>query len=308
MIRKNPPSERDVLDALEKRGPLSGAELIEATGFDIMPLWRLCRSSSRIVHEVVGRRFLRLDRDVDGYARLSPSIRREFLTYTILGLDSRAGEIAARARRLREEIESISLAKIALARENMTACVSELPERDAVLDEACFLIAGDVTYGMSHRVPRPERSTGQMVRGSDLDVIVVVDDAMPASRSEALDDAILKRKHYLLVHPDIREEVDYLIKPVARVRAQVRFDTFESMVACKILHEGRFLYGSRRVFDMVKGLVAESGVPTKLAELDDAAVCSRELAEKALLSAPDDDFARAHLNLFYTSEEGDEIY
>ncbi len=33
-----------------------------------------------------GRRYMRLDSAVEGYARLSPSIRREFLTYTLVGL------------------------------------------------------------------------------------------------------------------------------------------------------------------------------------------------------------------------------
>jgi len=51
-------------------------------------------------------------------------------------------------------------------------------------------------------VPRPESSTGELVRGSDLDIVVVTDDELDPARRKALDRAIFQRKHYLLVHPN----------------------------------------------------------------------------------------------------------
>jgi len=32
---------------------------------------------------------------------------------------------------------------------------------------------------MAHDAPRPERSTGKLVKGSDMDLVVVVDDLFP---------------------------------------------------------------------------------------------------------------------------------
>ena len=37
------------------------------------------------------------------------------------------------------------------------------------------MLAGDIVYGMGHDAPRSERSTGQMVRGSDVDLVVITE-------------------------------------------------------------------------------------------------------------------------------------
>jgi hypothetical protein len=50
------------------------------------------------------------------------------------------------------------------------------PERDHIINQTCFIIAGDVVFGMAHAEPRPEASTGELVKGSDLDIIVIADD------------------------------------------------------------------------------------------------------------------------------------
>jgi len=65
---------------------MTGEELAPADRGRRFRLWQTCRNSDKVVEWSTGRRFLRLDRAVNGYARLSPSIRREFHTYTVLGL------------------------------------------------------------------------------------------------------------------------------------------------------------------------------------------------------------------------------
>jgi hypothetical protein len=272
-----------------------------------LALWRLCRSCAEIRFETIGARYLRLDRAVEGFARLSPSIRREFLTYTLLGLVRNPGPLEERAALLRQEIAEISRYKLDLARETMESVVADLPEGEAVRAGACFIIAGDVTYGMSHTVPRPESSTGKMVRGSDLDIVVIGTDDLPESALEALDGAIYRRKHYLLVHPEHREEIDYVIKRLSKVREQLKFDTLKSMVACKIMLEGQYLLGSQEVFRSVKRLLDQQGIPARLAQLEARAVEARALAEKSLLEPASDSSEGDYRNLFYTSEEGDEI-
>jgi hypothetical protein len=137
---------------------------------------------------------------------------------------------------------------------------------------------------------------------------VIAEDDVPREILNALDEAILKKKYLLLVDPDRREEIDYLIKDFARVREQLAFDTFPHMVAGKILHEGRLLLGSPAVFRKIKEMVEESGVPAKLALLEQRAVENRREAEMNLLGSDITRLDKASLALFYTREEGDEIY
>jgi DNA-binding Lrp family transcriptional regulator len=300
-------SEGDILEILERDGPQTGAELAERTRMEPLSLWRLCRRCPEIRFEILGRRYLRLDRAVEGYARLSPSIRREFLTYTLLGLASSPELVEQRGAQLGEELARINRFKFDLARQTMESVVADLPDREIILAGACFIIAGDVTYGMAHVVPRPETSTGKMVRGSDLDIIVIGTDDVPEETLKALDEAVYRKKHYLLVHPEHREEIDYVIKRLSRVREQLRFDDFRSMVACKIMLEGQYLCGNESVFRSVKDLVDEHGIAARIAELEAKAIAARDQAERVLLEAGPASAEADYRNLFYTLEEGDEI-
>ena len=296
-----------IADILAERGPLTGAELVEAGGFaDVLALWRACHAPG-LVLRCTGRRYMRLDSAVAGYARLSPYIRREFLTYTLVGLEPQSAALDLRAGELESRATAISREKIDLARESVCMALAGLPDESLLLRNATFLIAGDVTYQMAHRGPRPEKSSGRMVRGSDLDVIVVVADDLPEEDCRSLDDAIYRQKHYLLTHPDHQEEIDYVLKPLEKVRQQLAFDRFEHMVACKILCECRLLYGSPFLFDEVLKLVEASGVRAKLAALQTAAETERQTAENTLLDLGTPDPA-SHLHLFYTREESEEIY
>lgn len=297
-----------ILTILKDRGPLTGAQLVEATGIDVFAAWSACKKEPEIHCEIVGTRFLRLDRAVQGYARLSPSIRREFLTYTLLGSKSQLDRLGEVACALRSRIKEISRAKRELARESMTSAVDTLEERARILEKSCFIIAGDVVYDMSHTVPRPEKSTGEMVRGSDLDIVVIAEDGLSENRLKALDKAIYRKKHFLLVHPNFREEIDYILKTVARVREQVRFDTFESMVACKILNEGTLLIGNPVLFAAIKDLLKAFGIPQKLDEMERRAFLGRAEAERRLLEMPADSIDDESVHLFYTREESEEIY
>ncbi len=300
--------ELDIVTLLEKEGPQSGAELVERTRAEVFSLWLACKSAPSVRFETTGTRFLRLDRVVSGFARLSPSIRREFLTYTLVGLESQTESLGKRAQSLRDEIRQISRNKLDLARESIASAMESIPCKDSVLSKVCFIIAGDITYEMSHLVPRPEKSTGELVRGSDLDIIVVADNDLPEEEFKQVDRAIYKKKHFLLVHPDYREEIDYIIKNLDRVGEQLRFDTFESMVACKILNEGKYLYGSQDLFQRVKDMVSEQGIPERLVEMEAQAVASRDQAEARLLELGGELSEEEALHLFYTREEGEEIY
>ncbi len=298
--------EKEILSILAQKGPLTGAQLLEATQMEVLALWQACRREPSICFERTGRRFLRLDRNVQGYARLSPSIRREFLTYTLVGLDSQMDALKTQADTMRRQTQHISQTKRELAKEAVLSAVAPIADKESILEKACFLIAGDVVYDMSHMVPRPEKSTGEMVQGSDLDIIVVVENDLSPELTDSLDRAIHKRKHLLLVND--REEIDYLIKTISRVKDQLKFDIFSSMVACKILDEAQFLHGNPAVFDHVKQLVSEYGIPERLRSLEKQAALERESAENQLLQPEVETTRSDYLNLFYTHAEEDEIY
>lgn len=279
-----------------------------ALGEDGFGQWKACMLSERIEVRRVGRRYLRLDQRVEGYARLSPSILREFLTYSVVGLRDDQAALETKTEELAGRIRQISAGKLKLAQRIIGEIGAGLLEAENAREERfCVLMAGDIVYEMAHDAPRPERSTGRMVRGSDLDLVVLMDDATPPGVAEQLDEAIYQCKHRHLTHPTYREEIDYVIKPFSRMVEQAAFDGFKSMVSCKILDEAMLLYGSVELYDAAKALLVKRGIAPRLAEMEEAAIRAREQAEQRLLGGHEAGLAGAELYLFYTSEESDEF-
>ncbi|MEA1927084.1 MAG: hypothetical protein U9N73_02675 [Candidatus Auribacterota bacterium] len=295
--------EERVIYILREGGPMTGEQLLRQTGAEVFRLWQTCRNSDKVVERNVGRRFLRLDQAVKDYARLSPSIRREFQTYTVLGLKEQLPGIEDCALDLMREIRKISQTKFNLVSHVVSSIVSSLGDRELIRKKTCFILAGDITYEMAHSVPRPEKSTGKLVRGSDLDLVVITDDTFPEDVLIALDEAIHTRKYYLLTHPSYQEEIDYIIKPLARIEEQLRFDTFGAMVACKILREGVFLHGSVSLFQTVKSLLEKNNIPEKLELLEESARSYRRRAEECLQNLTSPPGESEYSKLFFTREE-----
>jgi hypothetical protein len=293
---------------LKAHGPCTGAELLTLADAEVLPLWQACRTQPGVVMRHAGRRYLRLDKMVEGYARLSPSIRREFLTYTVIGTDEQMEEVVARCLELQREFLRISQYKREFIRDVIQRIVESNPNRERLRTHLCCMIAGDVTYGMAHTVERPEPSTGCPVRGSDLDLIVVSDGQLTSAECAALDKALYQEKWNILVLPHLREEIDYIIKDVAKVVTQLQFDSFRHMVACKILREGEFLYGNAELFVHIKQLVGESGIPEKLARMEDRAIRERETAERQLVGRSAAEQIQTWQYLFFTNEEREEIH
>ncbi len=299
--------EQAIVAHIGQQGPVTGLELRESFDDDSLVLWQTCLRSGALITERVGTRYLRLDRRVDGYARLSPSILRAFLSYSVTGLAADPDAVATRAREMASHFETVSRNKRELALSIVRQIRQQLGSLWGDALPICFIIAGDIVYGMAHDVPRPEQSTGELVRGSDIDLVVVVADDVPDEFIAELDRAIYGQKYMTLTSPQLREEIDYVIKRMSRVREQLRFDTFKHMVACKILEEGRLLYGSEGLYTEIKGLLDEHGVPEKL---DDLRKRAREFganAETYLLHADPAQAGKESLHLFYPSEETEEF-
>ncbi len=299
--------EKQILQLTEQRGPLTGSEILQATGEDRLLLWRTCKLSGALSLLTVGTRYLRLDRRIDGFARLSPSILREFLTYTVIGPSHDRASLLLRAQKITSHIEEVSRAKSQLAYTVIAALAARFEHALPLHDHVSFVLAGDIVYNMAHDVPRPERSTGKLVKGSDVDLVVIVDPFFQKELMEKLDEAIYLEKSRLLMTPHIREEIDYVVKDVSRVMEQLQFDSFKHMVACKILHEGALLYGSEALFHWIKRMLREYGVHEKLQAMEEASYEFRKKAEAYLLQENIQTVKESALNLFYPVEESDEF-
>ncbi len=295
------------LTILKNKGPLTGKDFVQESGLTAFKAWKFCTGSKQITTRIISRRYLRLDQKVEGYARLSPSIMREFLNYTVAGLKEDEEAIAVRAKKIEEDIAAISIKKMQLARNTVERLLENHPDSQNLINKACFIIAGDVVFGMAHAEPRPEFSTGELVRGSDLDIITVAE-GLPESMLKKLDALLYKEKYNLLMNPVSKEEVDYIVKDLETVEKQLEFDDFKKMVASKILEEGQYLYGSRFLYERVKGIVTEQGIPEKLRLLEDKAIKDRIRAEHVLQSAPESADHDELMALFYTTEEKEEIF
>jgi len=299
--------ENRIFKLLQEKGPLTGAELSEYLDADKLELWRACMASPRLEVRRIGRRYLRLDRRITGYSRLSPSILREFLTYSVVAPRDGSTALDARARAISGRIHAVTREKSSLAYSVISALVERSDDPFIIKEQACFILAGDIVYSMAHDVPRPERSTGRLVQGSDVDLVVVVDEYFPEEARRRLDERIFKEKYRLLTTPHLREELDYVVKDLNRVREQLRFDSFRPMVACKIMQEGTFLYGSESLFSRIKEMLFESGVAERLKRMEAEAEAFRAQAEELLLQADIAVTRKDHLDLFYPTEESEEF-
>ncbi|NLL45916.1 MAG: hypothetical protein GX250_03795 [Clostridiales bacterium] len=295
-----------ILELLDSRGPLIGKELLERTQMDEFTAWKICNSHERIVTKTIGTRYLRLDRQVEGYARLSPSIIREFHGYTVIGTVRNIPDIQDKAELLRQEIINISKRKFELAQEVITKIVESQLASNIIKAGACFIIAGDVAYEMAHLEPRPEPSTGELVRGSDLDIVVVTQ-GLPVSIVKALDYHIYEQKNFLLRNPSYNEEIDYIIKDISKVKEQLKFNSFKSMVASKILYEGKFLYGNIDIFNNIKKMLMDERIPEKITALEETASRNRNEAIAHLLNYEGKLTNEEDMKLFYTKEEKEEF-
>lgn len=292
---------------LDRHGPGTGAELQAALGLEAFGLWRAARTTPGLLTSRVGRRYVRLDRKVEGYARLSPSIQREFLTYTVVGTEADEEQVRTRVADLERHFGAVSDRKLALAREVMTDVGVELGVDLATDPRTCVLVAGDIVYRMAHEVDRPERSTGTIVNGSDLDIVVIVADDAGPDLPAALDGVIHRKKHRYLSSPAFREEIDYVVKSLTTVAEQARFDTFRRMVACKIVDEAELLLGSEALFQKARDLLDRNGVIDRLRAMERDATAQRAERESELLRTPNARLSAAELVLFLTDEESEEF-
>ncbi len=297
--------ENKIAEIIKENGPLTGADLTPYFDIDPLLLLRTIRLSPKLAVKIIGTRYLRLDRRIEGFARLSPSILREFLTYSVVGFSDDPASLSHKADELVSKIEGISKSKHDLAYSIVSSLMNRLEY--GAKDNICCLIAGDIVFNMAHDVPRPERSTKKLVQGSDMDIVVIVKDEFSGHLINRLDEEIYKEKYSLLLSPYKREEIDYIVKSVSKVKEQLKFDTFKHQVACKILNEGNFLFGNEELFKTIKQMLEEEKINEKINAMQEKALRFRDEAESHLLGADPEKAMQDDNCLFYPVEESEEF-
>ncbi|MDH3402793.1 MAG: hypothetical protein OEP45_04185 [Acidobacteriota bacterium] len=250
-------------DFLRQRGPALGVDLVSLTGQDVLTLAGVLGADGEIHRDALATCYLRIDEDSPDGARMSPSFLRKFVSFTCFGTDEEA--VRAAVRELGRRHAEISRRKRELGAGVGRDLLAHF--RESLSGDLGVLICGDVVYDLAHDSPRRERSTDIPVRGSDIDLIVVLEDADAALRPD-IEAKLLEIKYFWLKHPRIAEELDFIVKTPTEISRQLGFETVKDKIAMKILAESEPLLDSGTILERCAAALAASEVSGRLAELE----------------------------------------
>lgn len=300
IIETDDPVLREIYLILQKDGPKLGKELSEALpDVSQLKLWQSCFTDEFMQISHFASYYLRYDITRNDEVRLSPSILRDFLSFTLFALPQQRRQVVERQAALSNKHRNISLEKLRIARQVIKSLLVQMP--DEAHKRFCTFIAGDLSYFLAHSEPREVESIGEMVFGSDIDIIIVHED-LDDSIIEMIEAEMMSRKNYYLRHPKHRQELDYICKPKSKMFRQFRYGDIHEKIASKIVYESMFLGGSLELYMSIRDELVASGTQD-LIEVDfEDALAKRKAAMKTLLNAPDilDDNTKS---LFFFSQE-----
>lgn len=286
---------------ISDNGPMLGKELhahLPEVGH--LELWQACFSSDDLQISQFSRYYLRYDVTREDMIRLSPSILRDFMSFTLMSISPQRDEVAEKLIWLSNEHRTISRWKISLARNILSDVFSNLGDLKG--HRACAFIAGDLAYFLGHNEPREVAALGELVRGSDLDVIIVHDGLEPAD-IEKMEAHMLAAKNYLMRKPSLRQELDFIIKPLEKMFGQFRYHTIQEKIASKIVYESLFMAGSVVLYTQIMNELKLSGTEQKITDDFSKGLEDRSQAVTRLLGADQEDIDVNVRSLFYFSQE-----
>ncbi|MFN7054341.1 hypothetical protein [Hyphomonas sp.] len=295
--------EARVIAQIRERGPQLGKELAFAMPeVPVLALWQACyRASQSFLISHFASYYLRYDITREDEVRLSPSILRDFLSFTLFGLPEQREAMIERQGSLSNMHREISREKIALAQAVMKQVFLKLTRE--IRSQLCAFIAGDLAYFLAHNEPREHAASGEMVRGSDVDIVIILSDALPEEVKETIDAEMLRQKSVYLRHPDHRQEIDFITKRQSTMERQFGYGDIHDKIASKIAYESMFLGGSLTLYMEVRDAMTRLGVD-KLIEADfDHALKDRKNAMRRLLNADPASIDDEMRSLFYFSQE-----
>lgn len=249
--------QTDVIESIRANGPMLGKELAEHhPDANYLQLWQACFTSSDILISHFSRYYLRYDITREDSIRLSPSILRDFLSFTLFSVSTQRDLVIDRQVTLSNHHRVVSMDKIQIARNILRLIMRKLPEDEH--KKVCAFLAGDIAYFLAHREPREVTAIGEMVNGSDIDIIII-QDGLSEEAIKIIDDEMMSSKNYYMRHPDYREEVDYICKSKETMFDQLAYSNIDQKIASKIAYEAIFLAGSVELFAQIKNQVDAAG-------------------------------------------------
>lgn len=294
--------EARVLKTLAEKGPQVGKELAFAMpDVPVLALWQACFRSQSFLISHFASYYLRYDITREDQVRLSPSILRDFLSFTLFGLPGQREQMIERQGSLSNMHREISREKIALAQAAMKAVFMKLTRE--IRSQLCAFIAGDLAYFLAHNEPREHAASGEMVKGSDVDIVIILSDTLPDDVKETIDAEMIRLKSVYLRHPDHRQEIDFITKRQSVMERQFGYANIHDKIASKIAYESMFLGGSLTLYLEVREAMSRLAVD-KLIEADfDHALKDRKNAMRTLLHVDATTIDDETRSLFYFSQE-----
>jgi len=289
--------EKKILEFLPADGSVSGASVCAALGEKYFDIWQTCINSQVLINIDFAQYYLRIDAKIPGYARLSPSILRDFLTYNRISTLDNAKVAIQDSERKRQYHREVSQQK----RETAARFILEALDPE-ILQRTGVMIAGDVCRDMAHEVERPERSTGEMVRGSDIDLIFIIETDDQGLKSE-IENRLLPLKSVYLRHPSLREEIDFIVNSLPHYQDVSKFETPSQMISCKAALEGQYIAGNRNLVAKMRGVLANTEAACKILEMSEIAFSERIHTVEKLRKQPNAIRRASERRLFYFSDE-----
>ena len=294
--------EARLTQILEEKGPRIGKELSEEMpDVPVLALWQVCNRSKSLLISHFASYYLRFDITREDQVRLSPSILRDFLSFTLFGLPAQRYQMIERQGTLSNMHREISREKIGVAQDVMKQLFVSLGRE--VRSQLCAFIAGDLSYFLAHNEMREHSASGEMVRGSDIDIIIILSEALPDDIQERIDGEMVALKNFYLRHPKYRHEIDFICKRKSVMERQFQYSDIHDKIASKIAYESMFLGGSLTLYMEVRDAMVRTGVDRLIEDDFTHALKDRKNAMKALLNAPGDTIDDETRSLFYFSQE-----
>lgn len=289
---------------LRRHGPQSGAWLSEKFP-DAHPigLWRMCYGSNRILIQNCARYYLRYDVTRENMLRLSPSILRDFLTFSLIYLPEQGVASVEAGTRLANRFRRISLRKLSLAREALLRLPPHLQKE--INDNCVVFLSGDIAYYLAHDTPRQHDTLNVPIKGSDIDIVIINNLESDPEKVAAIEAELLKIKRLYLVSPDIREELDFIVKPVGKMLDQLSYQDIHQKIATKILYESYFLMGRVDIYQSLMRHLDVTGARAKIeADFESALSERKQTIGKIMNLSHTKSEQDSNVNsLFYASQE-----
>lgn len=293
-----------IIALIREHGPTSGDQLTkwlpEATPIS---LWRACYLSRRIRIRNCARYYLRYDIRRENVLRLSPSILRDFLTFSLIYLPEQSVSAVEGGTLMANKFRAISLRKLSRARQALLELEPDLQRE--LYDHCVVFLSGDIAYFLAHDTRRKHPTLDVPVNGSDIDIVIVTNHQADPEKIMRIENGLLKIKRLYLLMPKVREELDFIVKPVDRMLDQLAYKDIHQKIASKILYESYFLMGRVDIYESLMRNLEIRGTRAKIEADFETALMERKSTIRTILAlSPEESVKDSEVaSLFFASQE-----